>query len=313
MLLLDNKSLLEDCKFHGGTRVINGDFPADLVHKIDLLLDEFIELIRSEVSAKQLKPAIVRSMRSCNIMIILDSEMLWVAAQKQTGMPSTAMADHRQHKLSTEDIFQAAKWELGFDDPFIIQFQSSLLDQSTGQRELAIKAIVGSHIGAEVQRVNYEMNMIQINPIFGPAQYRVDGRLAFVLMPFTDLLTEIYNTCIRPTVEESEFNLVCRRADDIKSNRAIIQDIWKSICEARIIIADMTDLNPNVMYELGIAHTVGKETILLYQRQNNEINFPFDLAHIRRIEYDNTAMGGVKLRNDLSLTLNNVLLGGRPE
>jgi hypothetical protein len=108
-------------------------------------------------------------------------------------------------------------------------------------------------------------------------------------------------------VEMPTFGLVCKRADDIKSNRAIMQDIWKSICEARIIIADMSNLNPNVMYELGIAHTIGKETILLYQKTNQELRFPFDLSHIRRIEYENTMTGAKALESNLSLTLDNVL------
>ena len=69
----------------------------------------------------------------------------------------------------------------------------------------------------------------------------------------------------------------------------------------------MTNLNPNVMYELGVAHTLGKETILLYQRSAEEIKFPFDLSHIRRIEYDNTVPGARALEQELSLTLENIL------
>lgn len=125
-------------------------------------------------------------------------------------------------------------------------------------------------------------------------------------MPFTESLTDIYQSFVKPTVELPDFGLVCRRADDIKSNRAIIQDIWKSICEARLIIADLTGLNANVMYELGIAHTLGKETVLIYQR-GHDIRFPFDLAHIRRIEYDNTAIGGRTLEQELRATLSGIL------
>ena len=69
----------------------------------------------------------------------------------------------------------------------------------------------------------------------------------------------------------------------------------------------MSNLNPNVMYELGIAHTLGKETILLYQKSDEEIRFPFDLAHIRRIEYENTVPGARALEKELSLVLENVL------
>lgn len=293
--------------FHKGARMSGGNLPGDLTTKISTLLDELLEYTISEVRARQLRSAVVRSMLPCSIVVIHDAETLWVAAQKQAGMPSTQTIDYRHEKLPAEEIYTAAKWEFGFDDPFVLAFPVQLLNQPTDQRKLAIEAIAKSHIESELQRVNAEMNTIQINPIFGPAQYRVDGRLAFVLMPFTDPLTEIYQTLIKPTVESHRFGLVCKRADDIKSNRAIIQDIWKSICEARIIIADMTDLNPNVMYELGIAHTLGKETILLYQHSAIEIKFPFDLSHIRRIEYNNTVPGARALEQELSLTLENVL------
>lgn len=86
-----------------------------------------------------------------------------------------------------------------------------------------------------------------------------------------------------------------------------MQDIWKSICEAKIVIADLSDFNPNVMYELGIAHTVGKDTILLHQSSTEEVKFPFDLAHIRRIEYANTQAGARILRRDLQATVNAIL------
>ena len=149
-------------------------------------------------------------------------------------------------------------------------------------------------------------SLIQISPLFGPASYSVDERLAFVLMPFAEDLTRIYTSIIKPAVEAT--GLVCRRADDFKTNKAIIQDIWKAICESRVVIADLTNLNPNVMYELGIAHTVGKETILIYQRGGEkDLTFPFDLAHIRRIEYEDSATGGKKLESDLSNTLNSIL------
>jgi len=293
--------------FHKGARMVGGNLPNEITQKINLLMDQFIEIVSKEVKKRKLRSAVVRSMLPCNVVYILDSKTLWVIAQKQTGMPSTHALDCRNQAFPYEEIANAAKWEFGFDHPFIIAFPSEIIDLPPDKRQDIVESIVLSHINAEVERINSEMNIIQINPIFGPATYKIDNRLAFVLMPFTDELTEIYTTVIKPTIENNPFNLVCKRADDIKSNRAIIQDIWKSICEARIIIADLTGLNPNVMYELGIAHTLGKETILLYQRQENEIKFPFDLVHIRRIEYENSVTGGRRLEEDLKQTLENVL------
>jgi hypothetical protein len=146
--------------------------------------------------------------------------------------------------------------------------------------------------------------MSYINPIFGAAPDSINRRLAFVLMPFKDDLTRIYVSIVKPVVKEN--GLDCLRAADYKTARAIIQDIWYVICESRLVIADMTGLNPNVMYELGIAHAVGKNTIIIHQKKQ-DIQFPFELAHIRRIEYEDTAEGGKILERELNKTLRSVL------
>ena len=62
-----------------------GNLPDDLTKKVDTLLDEFLECTNSEVRARQLRSAIVRSMLPCNLVVILDAATLWVAAQKQAG------------------------------------------------------------------------------------------------------------------------------------------------------------------------------------------------------------------------------------
>lgn len=279
----------------------------DHLQEISVLFDEFIDLTAEESRKRGLRRAMVRSQLTCSLIIVLDKVNLWVAAQKQVGMPSTISLDHRDKVFPIQEILNAARWEFGFEQPFVIVFPADLLNQTPEIRKAALSAIASSHVESEFQRVQNEMSVIQINPIFGPASYQLDERLAFVLMPFTDELTEIYKLFIKPTVEAPQFSLVCKRADDIKSNSTLMQDIWKSICEARLIIADLSNLNPNVMYELGMAHTLGKDTILIYQHSEQPIKFPFDLAHIRRIEYVNNAAGGRKLEQDLKDTLDHVL------
>ena len=292
--------------FHKGNRTVGGNIDGPIAQQINSLLDQFIEITYKEVEIAQLRRAIVRSMLTCSLIIVLDAKYLWIAAQKHLGMPSTNLIDRRDTVFPAQAVYEAARWEFGFDDPFVIQFPATLIEQEANSRIASLTAIARSHIQGETQRVQNQMNVIQVNPIFGPAAYSVDSRLAFVLMPFKDDLTQIYQTFIKPIIESPEFGMVCRRADDIKSNRAIIQDVWKSICEARLIVADLSGLNPNVMYELGIAHTLGKDTIITYQK-GEDIKFPFDLAHIRRIEYENNALGGKKLEQELRATLVNVL------
>lgn len=274
--------------------------------KINTLLDEFVEIVAAKANAAHLPRAVIRSLLTCNTVNVLDAQHLFVAAEKTAGMPSTSSFHRPDKAFSIQQIYEASRWEFGFDSPFVIQFPASALEQSREQRRPTLEVIAEDHVRAETARTQREMNLIQVNPIFGPPTYAVDPRLAFVLMPFADDLSAIYATILKPTIEDPKFGLICRRADEIKSNKAVIQDIWKSICEARLIVADLSRLNPNVMYELGIAHTLGKETILIYQR-GEHLKFPFDLSHIRRIEYTNDVIGGKTLTDELRATLDAVL------
>lgn len=291
----------------GGARSIGGNMPKQLQEKVSELLDEFIALVEIISQNRSLPRAVVRSLLSCNLVAVLDKSNLFILTQKNLGgMPSSLFIEALDQQLTSQQALYSATWEFGFEDPFIIVFPNEILQQEKVQRRTALEAIAIAHIDSEYQRILKMTSLIQINPLFGPASYSVNDRLAFVLMPFAEDLTRIYTSLIKPTVEAA--GLVCHRADDFKTNKAIIQDIWKAICESRVVIADLTNLNPNVMYELGIAHTVGKETILIYQRRSGESpKFPFDLAHIRRIEYEDNAIGGKKLEHELSETLKSIL------
>jgi nucleoside 2-deoxyribosyltransferase len=62
-----------------------------------------------------------------------------------------------------------------------------------------------------------------------------------------------------------------------------MQSVWEGINRAGIVIADMTERNPNVFYELGIAHTLGKPVVMITQSMEF---VPFDLKHLRCLVYD---------------------------
>jgi nucleoside 2-deoxyribosyltransferase len=75
-----------------------------------------------------------------------------------------------------------------------------------------------------------------------------------------------------------EAGLVCVRGDEIYTRQAVIQDIWHSIRKARLVVAELSGRNPNVMYEIGLAHAIGKPIILL---NRDEEDGPFDLRTLR--------------------------------
>ena len=151
-----------------------------------------------------------------------------------------------------------------------------------------------AHLENELQR----QRLVQINPIFSGRGFTVDPTLCFVLMPFRDELRPVYEDHIKKIVEE--FGMQAKRADDIFTNSAIIEDIWTSINQARLIVADLTGKNPNVFYEVGIAHTVGKDVILVTQSIED---VPFDLRHLRHIQYEYTPRGMAAFEQQLKNTI----------
>jgi hypothetical protein len=104
----------------------------------------------------------------------------------------------------------------------------------------------------------------------------------FVMMPFAAPLGEYYSKIYEPAIKKAGLNPL--RADaDIFGTGKIIDQIWTGINSAKVLIAELTSRNPNVFYELGLAHALRKPVVLIC---SNEEDVPFDLKHIRVIYYD---------------------------
>lgn len=129
----------------------------------------------------------------------------------------------------------------------------------------------------------------------------IEPSLASAMMPFDAAFNEIYS-CIREAADNS--GLRCRRADDIWENAAIIQDVVSLIDRSRIVVCDCTGRNPNVFYEAGIAHTLGRDVILITQ---SEHDIPFDLRHLRFVRYLNNAEGRASLTTALQSRMQTLL------
>lgn len=112
-----------------------------------------------------------------------------------------------------------------------------------------------------------------------------DPGLISVMMPFQSEYNGIYST-LQATLTSAGFR--CIRADNFWEHQFVIQDIVDLIAKAKIVICDCSGRNPNVFYEAGIAHALGKEVILITQSEND---IPFDLRHIRYIKYLNNNEG----------------------
>lgn len=127
-----------------------------------------------------------------------------------------------------------------------------------------------------------ERNEMLVRPAFPvpPEDMARTQHTCFVIMPFDQPLSEFYNDIIKPSV--AALGISVRRADDVFSVGSVINDIWLHLTEADFVIADLTGRNPNVFYELGLAHVLGKPTVLMTQ---NMADLPFDVRHHRAIQY----------------------------
>lgn len=104
----------------------------------------------------------------------------------------------------------------------------------------------------------------------------------FVMMPFAQPLGGYFTKIFEPAIEKAGLKAV-RADDDIFGTGKIIDQIWSGINSAKVLVAELTSRNPNVYYELGLAHALKKPVVLVC---SNEQDVPFDLKHIRVIYYD---------------------------
>ena len=106
------------------------------------------------------------------------------------------------------------------------------------------------------------------------------SNLCFVLMPFAKQFDEVYRRLIQPVALEQGLSVL--RADEMVGPGFILEQIRAAIAQARIIVADVTDGNPNVLYELGQAQALKKSLVLIAKEKSQ---FPFDIAHQRIVLY----------------------------
>lgn len=134
------------------------------------------------------------------------------------------------------------------------------------------------------------------------------GQTCFVVQPFAAPLGGYYELIYKPAIEQA--GLVAVRADaEIFGTGKIIDQIWRGIGDAVILVAELTTKNPNVFYELGLAHAREKPVILI---SADEADVPFDLRHIRVILYDRTdPFWGQKLIDNIADKITSAL--ERPE
>lgn len=125
----------------------------------------------------------------------------------------------------------------------------------------------------------------------------------FVISPFGEPFDTYFTHVIKPAIESC--GLYAIRGDSLYRPTTIVDDIWTEIQDAKLLIAELTGRNPNVFYELGLAHAISKPVVLLSESIED---VPFDLRGIRVLLYDKThPEWGMLLRKNLTKSIQEVL------
>jgi hypothetical protein len=121
-------------------------------------------------------------------------------------------------------------------------------------------------------------------------------KFCFVLMPFRDPYDTYYERIYVPAIKAA--GLEPRRINEVFRAGTIIKDIWEHTVSAQVLVAEVTGRNPNVFYELGLAHAIAKPVVLITQTLDD---VPFDLKHLRHILYTTVDPDwAAKLQEDLT-------------
>lgn len=124
------------------------------------------------------------------------------------------------------------------------------------------------------RKITFVPNVFQV-----PENTTIETDLVAVMMPFNAAFNAVHEG-IRRACTAAGYR--CLRVDDIWEESTVIQDIFNLIFRAHVVVVDFTGKNPNVMYETGIAHTLGKHVVPISQSLDD---VPFDMAHHRILKY----------------------------
>jgi hypothetical protein len=123
----------------------------------------------------------------------------------------------------------------------------------------------------------------------------------FVMMPFGEWFDRYYKEIYIPAIKEAGFEPV--RADELFSAGSVVEQIWEQIDKSKVLLADLTGKNPNVFYELGLAHAAKKPVVFT---TGSLEDVPFDLRHLRVIPYEvREPDWNAKLRKSITAYLRN--------
>jgi hypothetical protein len=145
------------------------------------------------------------------------------------------------------------------------------------------------------RKVTFSPNVFQL-----PESAAIENDLVALMMPFNASFSSVHEA-IKKACSSAGYR--CLRVDDIWEESSVIQDVFNLIFRAHVVVVDFTGKNPNVMYETGIAHTLGKHVVPISQSLED---VPFDINHHRILKYLSNSEGLAVMQGKLAEKLRQV-------
>jgi hypothetical protein len=200
-------------------------------------------------------------------------------------------------------IFDDLAWELEIDETEMyrthwavkaVDLPSVLVDANL-LTEVQVRRL--PHGRAAASSTTVADRLVVTPDVFRIPKHGVELDLVSVMMPFDAGFDHVYSSLQQAC---NDLGMRCLRADDIWEESAVVQEIFNLLIRSTVVIVDFTGRNPNVMYETGIAHTLGRRVIPITQSYND---VPFDLRHHRVLKYLPNIQGLDEMRKTLSARL----------
>lgn len=136
----------------------------------------------------------------------------------------------------------------------------------------------------------------------------LSSKICYVIMPFsptesTKNWDDVYQRLFMPVIEESKFGYKCKRSEI--RNGAFTKDIVRNLKTAFLVLADITDFNSNVMWELGVRHALSQRTIMVAREDMIE-KIPTDIKGYGVIAYPKEITGFTKFKEDITAVLEKI-------
>lgn len=195
-------------------------------------------------------------------------------------------------------IFEDLRWELEIGGWEMSRTHWAVKDADLLRILTERRIVPAEAVGEPPRQPGEQVHEVRTDPHIRPTVFRIPAQgpeadLVAVMMPINGAFAGVYEA-IRNAVEGA--GLRCQRADDIFDEAEIMQDVFSLLYRSRAVICDFSGRNPNVFYEAGIAHTLGRDVIPLVQ-DIREV--AFDVGHHRHITYTTSAEGLARLTVEL--------------